>query len=95
MLSDVLSCSRLWVIGSRLMAPRPCAPPPPPAELQDNNDGEEPAPEQVIELGALGGSSRDLCRAALRYIGRCHAILASMHGMRNCPVFHAAHRYYL
>ena len=47
----------------------------------------------MIELGALGDSSRELCRAALRYIGRCHAILASVYGMRNCPVFHAAHRY--
>ncbi|XP_043191438.1 brefeldin A-inhibited guanine nucleotide-exchange protein 3-like [Amphibalanus amphitrite] len=58
-----------------------------PPELRD---GEEP--EQVIELGALDDDSRDLGLAALRYIARCHAILASMHGMRNCPVFHAAHR---
>ena len=50
------------------------------------------APEQVIELDALGDGSRDLCHAALRYIARCHAILTSMHSMRNCPVFHAAHR---
>ncbi|XP_037082193.1 brefeldin A-inhibited guanine nucleotide-exchange protein 3-like [Pollicipes pollicipes] len=62
-----------------------------PTELQDNNSSLQDQ-EQVVPLDTLGGTQLDLCRAALRYISRCHAILASMHGMHSCPVFHAAHR---
>lgn len=59
-----------------------------PAELQDNNNEEiiitENSDNSVIPL--------DLCLAALKYLERCSAILASTFKMPACPVFNSANR---
>ncbi|XP_023223516.1 brefeldin A-inhibited guanine nucleotide-exchange protein 3-like [Centruroides sculpturatus] len=59
-----------------------------PAELEDNNNEEmtivENVDNSVIPL--------DLCLAALKYLERCSAILASTFKMPACPVFNSANR---
>ncbi|XP_035228366.1 brefeldin A-inhibited guanine nucleotide-exchange protein 3-like [Stegodyphus dumicola] len=56
-----------------------------PTELEDlSSDLSDDVNSHIVPL--------DMCLAALRYLERCSAILASMYTMPTCPVFNSANR---